>query len=119
MDKNSLQRFRKSLQLQEEELQGRLLTFQQQGRSAKLSEAKDEADKASASESKEITFAQNTQTQALLTSVKRALGRIKDGTFGECLVCGTEINSKRLEAIPWASHCLNCQERIESGREVQ
>jgi DnaK suppressor protein len=119
MDKKSLERFRKSLQSQEDELERRLLTFQQQGRSVKLSEAKDQADQAAASEFKEITFAQNTQTQALLAGVKKALARIKDRTFGECLICGEDINLKRLEAVPWASHCLTCQEKIESGSELK
>jgi DnaK suppressor protein len=41
-----------------------------------------------------------------------ALGRIDDGTYGECLNCGQEIGPKRLEAIPWARYCITCQELI-------
>jgi DnaK suppressor protein len=119
MDKKCLERFHKSLRSHEEELQRRLLIFQQQGRSSKGSETKDEADKAAAAESKEITFAQNTQTKALLTQVKGALARIKDGTFGECVNCRQDINLKRLEAVPMASHCIVCQELIESGIELK
>jgi DnaK suppressor protein len=45
--------------------------------------------------------------------VDTALKRMSDGTFGECLNCGLEINAKRLEAIPWVRYCITCQELIE------
>ena len=37
------------------------------------------------------------------------------GAFGLCVECQAEINRKRLEAVPWASHCITCQEKIEKG----
>jgi RNA polymerase-binding transcription factor DksA len=30
-------------------------------------------------------------------------------------VCGDDVERKRLEAVPWAKHCLSCQEKIEAG----
>jgi DnaK suppressor protein len=45
----------------------------------------------------------------------RALTRIELGTFGRCLECGEEISPKRLNAVPWASLCVSCQEQIETG----
>ena len=47
--------------------------------------------------------------------VDGALDRIREGTFGECIACGTEINPKRLEAVPWTRHCIECQEKVEQG----
>jgi DnaK suppressor protein len=41
-------------------------------------------------------------------SVKRALGRIEDGTYGECVRCGEDIAPARLEARPEASLCIDC-----------
>jgi DnaK suppressor protein len=41
--------------------------------------------------------------------------RLETGGFGQCLECGAEINRKRLEAVPWASHCIVCQEKKEKG----
>ncbi len=51
--------------------------------------------------------------QALLTEVEAALKRIEDGTYGRCVDCGKFIPEKRLEAIPWASRCVEDQEKLE------
>jgi len=40
-----------------------------------------------------------------LREVKRALERIKKGTYGKCIKCGREIDRKRLEALPTATTC--------------
>jgi len=45
-----------------------------------------------------------------LRQLSHALERIRQGIFGECAECGKDIEPKRLEAIPWARYCLNCQE---------
>lgn len=49
----------------------------------------------------------------LLQEVEAALERIRLGTYGICTNCGQPIEEKRLEAIPWASLNLACQERLE------
>lgn len=41
-------------------------------------------------------------------SVKRALARIEDGTYGECVRCGEDIAPARLEARPEAALCIDC-----------
>ena len=41
-------------------------------------------------------------------SVKRALERIAEGTYGECVQCGGEIAQGRLEARPEAALCIDC-----------
>src|SRR5579884_565347 len=51
--------------------------------------------------------------QALLTEVEAALKRIEDGTYGYCVVCGKPIPEKRLEAIPWASLCVEDEAALE------
>ena len=43
-----------------------------------------------------------------IASVKRALLRIEDGTYGECVRCSAEIAPKRLEARPEAALCFEC-----------
>ena len=48
-----------------------------------------------------------------LRSLKNALERIEDGTFGICLRCDAEISLKRLKAVPWASFCIACQEAAD------
>src|SRR5436190_8481219 len=43
-----------------------------------------------------------------IASVKRALARIEDGVYGECVRCGGEIAEARLEARPEAALCIDC-----------
>src|SRR5437763_6559213 len=46
----------------------------------------------------------------LLRSVRGALARMQEGTYGVCLHCEEDINPKRLNAVPWAGYCIQCQE---------
>ena len=48
--------------------------------------------------------------RALLAEVQQALARIENGTYGICINCGQPIPDKRLEAIPWASLCVTCEQ---------
>jgi len=43
-----------------------------------------------------------------IASVRRALGRIEDGTYATCVRCGEEIAPARLEARPEAALCIDC-----------
>jgi RNA polymerase-binding transcription factor len=74
---------------------------------------RDEADRANASQAKELTFLQSAQGRSLMTLVESALARIGEGTFGDCLSCGQEISLPRLKAVPWSRYCITCQELIE------
>jgi DnaK suppressor protein len=49
------------------------------------------------------------RNQHQLAAVEAALGRLDDGTFGTCARCGLPIAPPRLEALPWATHCIDCQ----------
>lgn len=46
-----------------------------------------------------------------IASVTRALTRIENGTYGECVRCGDTIAMKRLEARPEAALCIECARR--------
>lgn len=49
---------------------------------------------------------QNAQIE--LSQVNKALKRMKEGTFGSCVVCNQSISVKRLEAIPHTPFCIKC-----------
>ena len=49
------------------------------------------------------------QLEGQLAEVNRALKRIKDETYGICTNCGNVINFERLEALPYAELCIDCQ----------
>ena len=51
----------------------------------------------------------------LIGEVEAALGRIEDGTYGTCAVCGKPIASERLEAVPWATLCIEDKRAQERG----
>jgi DnaK suppressor protein len=116
MDKKKLDYFRKRLETRQQELRRMVSRTQQDGRSADEDTAQDIADRAASSYNKEFLFHQSNNDRQLLQMVDGALSRIREGTFGECISCGKEINPKRLEAVPWTRHCIDCQEKLEQGR---
>ena len=44
--------------------------------------------------------------QLTKADVERALAKLEDGTYGTCDVCGRPIGEGRLEALPWATLCV-------------
>ncbi|HET9346191.1 MAG TPA: TraR/DksA C4-type zinc finger protein [Candidatus Limnocylindrales bacterium] len=54
------------------------------------------------------------RNQQHLEQVEAALARLDVGTYGACANCGRPIAPERLEAIPWAAFCIDCQRT--SGR---
>jgi DnaK suppressor protein len=116
MDKKKLDSFKKRLETRQQELRRMVSRTQQDGRSADEDTAQDIADRAASSYTKEFLFHQSNNDRQLLQMVDGALSRIREGTFGECISCGKEINPKRLEAVPWTRHCIECQEKLEQGR---
>ena len=51
---------------------------------------------------------------SVLAQISAALERIEDGEFGLCVECEEPISPKRLAAVPWAAHCIRCQEWCDS-----
>jgi DnaK suppressor protein len=116
MEKKKLDSFRKRLETRQQELRRMVTRTEQDGRTVDEDSAQDIADRAASSYTKEFLFHQTNNDRQLLQMVENALSRIREGTFGECISCGTDINAKRLEAVPWTRHCIECQEKLEQGR---
>jgi DnaK suppressor protein len=55
----------------------------------------------------------------VVSDVDTALRAMSEGVYGACVECGEPISLKRLETIPWASHCIGCQEFIERREATQ
>jgi DnaK suppressor protein len=115
MDKKKLDAFKKRLEDRQRELRQNVTRNEQDGRAADMDTAQDIADRASSSYTKEFLFHQSSNERQTLQMVESALSRIREGTFGECINCGNEINPKRLEAVPWTRYCIECQEKLEQG----
>jgi DnaK suppressor protein len=50
-----------------------------------------------------------------LRAIDEALKRIYEGTYGKCTNCGERISKERLDYIPYARHCINCQRTFEGS----
>jgi len=53
-----------------------------------------------------------------LANIERALARIKNGTYGECEICGGRIPLARLNALPYATSCIECQRAAEMSGQA-
>ena len=113
MDLVTLAKFKSMLQARQQELSRSVNINQEHGRSVVEDYPQDAAERANVLASKEFFFAHSTQGRRLLKMVSEALERIESGSYGQCASCEGEINSKRLEAVPWTRYCLQCQERLE------
>jgi DnaK suppressor protein len=64
----------------------------------------------------ERELAMRERAELHLQAVEAALARLNDGTYGTCARCGRPIATERLEALPWAAHCIDCQQLVDRGR---
>lgn len=115
MDKKRAEIYRKRLLAKQEELLRLVSKSEQDGRQADEEATQDIADKAANSYTKEFLFHQSDDHRRLLQLVNEALERLKNGSYGLCVACQEEVQPKRLEAVPWARHCIECQEKQEQG----
>ncbi|HEX2330430.1 MAG TPA: TraR/DksA family transcriptional regulator [Candidatus Angelobacter sp.] len=115
MDKKKLDLFKKKLEERQQSLRRAVSRIEEDGRIADSDQTQDIADRAASSYTKEFLFSQSNNERQLLNMVETALQRIREGSFGECVSCGNEINPKRLEAVPWTRYCIECQEKKEKG----
>jgi RNA polymerase-binding protein DksA len=66
-------------------------------------------------ENDEVLDALSETLRTELAQIEAALGRLDSGNYGICQVCGREIPAARLEALPYASHCVDCEEKNQAG----
>ena len=66
---------------------------------------------------RELAIAGLHRESTVRRSVASALLRTQDGSFGKCVHCDGDISRRRLEAVPWTSLCIRCQEAADRGEE--
>lgn len=116
MDTRVLNRLRSGLVAQREQLQGMLSRVQQELRATTTTHA-DTADQAVATYDKNVLHQQAEQAGRQFRLLDDALRRIDAGDYGECVMCGKDIAVARLQAIPWARYCVDCQQ-LQEGLET-
>jgi DnaK suppressor protein len=73
----------------------------------------DDLDNVQSAGEREFAILSLDRESRLLRQVRDALERLRDGRYGMCSQCGAAISSKRLAAVPWAAHCVRCQEEAD------
>jgi len=71
----------------------------------------DMIDQANADEEAELQIQLHQTDGRLLRAIEEALDRMRQGTYGVCVVCKQPISKARLEAVPWTHVCRECKER--------
>jgi DnaK suppressor protein len=71
------------------------------------------ADTATETVEREIGHTLEAHDGRLLVAIDQALARIDAGTYGVCVNCGAPIAPERLEAMPWATLCIDCKRKEE------
>lgn len=62
---------------------------------------------------REIDYTLEENASHVLAAIDAALERIDQGTYGICSTCGNPIPAERLQALPYASQCIDCKRRDE------
>jgi len=78
-----------------------------------------EGDLATISHARELFFNLQEGDLARLRSIEEAMEALDRGQYGECIRCDDDINEKRLEAVPWATMCVRCQEEADMEASSQ
>jgi len=115
MKRSEIDRYRALLLAKRDDLLKRV----RQARSSETDDtekrAADLGDRASTTMSRDLLYQLSTGERDVVKRIDGALGRIDSGGYGVCDNCGKTVQKGRLEAVPWALHCIECQELQDQG----
>jgi DnaK suppressor protein len=116
-----LDRFRRELEDERERLRGALEavnhTSSLTAETGDLSTGPGDhiADNATETFMRELDEGLEDNAEHLIEEIEAALRRIEDGTYGTCVVCAKPIGEERLEAVPYATLCIDDKRKQERG----
>ena len=116
---NNTNPFRKKLVEQQEQIYSLYEHDLKVGQQASDEGTEDIVDRANNAYNREFMFALSDTERQILLEIDSALQRLDSGTFGACAHCSFEIAKARLRALPWAKYCIDCQEQVERGVELE
>ncbi len=99
-----------SMLVKKEELEGRLDRITT---NVRRGYAADSGERAKEMEDSEVVDALGNEARDEVRKISAALERMEQGSFGVCLACGGAIHDARLEAYPYARHCIDCANEDE------
>lgn len=109
MNRTDLNKYKTMLEAKQEELSAGL----QNRDEIAIEKTADAIDEVQLAGERELAIRNLDRESSLLRSVRSALARVADGSYGVCLHCEEEIKPKRLEAVPWTRYCIKCQEAAD------
>jgi RNA polymerase-binding transcription factor len=113
--KDRYQALRERLQNQRDEILNMYKQDLRAGQESADDGTEDIVDRANNAYNRELMFSLSDTERATLLQIENALRRMDEGIYGKCSNCGQSINILRLEAVPWARFCIDCQELAEKG----
>lgn len=118
MKKNQLENFRKTLLEQKKKLLEKVESSVKTNKEEDKEEVGDAADIASDYYERELAMNLSEAERQRLREVEDALERIEAGSYGQCESCSNMISTPRLEALPFAKLCIECQAKEEQSRKT-
>ena len=118
MRKERLAQFRKKLIEKQRQLTEGVGRTQLYGKDQEDDSIKDLGDQANTAYTREFFFELGNGDRRLLRDVDAALQKLDNGAFGACERCNEPISEKRLEAVPYARHCIKCQQVVEEEERM-
>jgi DnaK suppressor protein len=115
LPKKEVERYRRLLEAKKSALSAELAKTRTAEEETTEELTQDIADKAVSSYTREFLYSLTDVERNTLILIDQALTRIEEGAFGLCQNCGAPMSEKRLDAVPWAPHCIPCQELAEKG----
>lgn len=115
MEPKTIEHFRERLNALRRELAGEVATLSRESWSLGTDGTQDVGDDAANTYARQLLLGMGERDRQVLRQVDEALDRIEAGTFGECEECGEPIAVARLEAMPYATLCVDCKEIQETG----
>ena len=115
LTKKELEKYRRLLQEKKTTLSAEIAKTRSAEEETTEESTQDIADKAVSSYTREFLYTLTDGERGTLLHIDDALNRIDEGTYGSCVNCNVAMTEKRLNAVPWAPYCLDCQELSEKG----
>ena len=118
MRKDRLTYFKKQLLEKQRQLVDEVGRTAHYGKDQEDDSIKDLGDQANTAYTREFFFELGNGDRRVLRDVVSALQKIDEGSFGSCERCGESITEKRLEALPFARYCIDCQRVVEQEERM-
>jgi DnaK suppressor protein len=115
MNKRQREGYRKKLLAKRESLLQLVKAARSSETEGNDKEAPDLGDRALSTVIRDLSYQLTAGEREILRRVDDALDRIEANTYGICVSCEKKVQLARLDAVPWARHCFECEELQDRG----